>query len=270
MNRKFTRSTPLEFKIFHKRTGGNAVKDNRTSKPIRGSLEPFQGTEIVSRSKEIQGFHARGTNAPRDRYFELRNVLKEDIGELFRRGAKQCGRYKPISDDSRNIIQTYLATMRNHPHCSTFVNCVINSHNDGRRPPRLNPPGCKTTNVKKALQHANKDSLKEYCTYVKPIFRYMNEHESDFNDDALGRYRDVEGAVAFTRHLFMKLSCGRMPRTMSVELFNKAKKLDIRIAENYVYRSTEKKYMLCGKRTYMCTKLNQECITQIVCFPRKP
>lgn len=237
-------------------------------KHIRGSLEPFQGTKIEKLSNEIQNFHTRGINAPRGYYFELRNTLKENIGELFRRGAKQCGRYVRISDKSRNIIQNYLVAMRNHPHCSTFVNCVINDYNDERRSPRLNPPGCKTTDVKKALQHANKDSLKEYCTYVKPILKYMKEHELDFNDDALGRYQDIEGAVAFVRHFFMMLSCGRMPKTMSVELYDVARELDIRIAARYVFKPTEGKYVLCGRRTYMCTKLNQECITQIVCFPR--
>lgn len=247
------------------------MKYNRSTsagKPIRGSLKPFQGTKIESLSKEIQSFHTRGTNAPRDHYFELRNVLKEDLGELFRRGAKQCGRYTPISDESRNIIQAYLETMRNHPHCSTFVNCVINSYNDERRPPRLNPSRCKTPDVKKALQHASKDSLKEYCTYVKPIFQYMNEHKLGLGDDALGRYRDIEGAVAFSRYLFMMLSCGCMPKMMSVELYDVARKLDIRIAASYVFNPAKGKYVLHGKRTYMCTKLNQECITQIVCFPR--
>lgn len=261
----------IEFKIFHKGTGGNTVKYNRSTsagKPIRGNLEPFRGTKIESLSKEIQGFHARDTNAPRDYYYELRNVLKEDIGELFRRGAKLCGRYTPISDESRDIIQAYLKPMRNHPHCSTFVSCVINSYNDERRPSQLNPIGCKTKDVKKALQHANKDSQKGYCTYVRPILQYMNGHEMGFNDDALGRYRDIEGAVAFTRHFFMMLSCGRMPKTMSVELYDVARKLDIRIAASYVFKPTDGKYVLHGKRTYMCTKLNQECITQIVCFPR--
>lgn len=244
------------------------TKSTSSGKPIRGSLEPFQGTKIEHLSKEIQGFHARGTNAPRGYYYELRNVLKEDIGELFRRRIKQCGRYAPISDESRAIIQAYLQTMRNHPHCSTFVNCVINSYNDTQRPPRLNPFRCETSDVKKAPQHANKDSLKEYCTYVKPIFRYMDEHKLDFDDDALGRYRDVEGAVAFSRYLFMMLSCGRMPKAMSTEIYDAARELDIRVAASYMFKPTEWKYALHGKHSYMYTKLNQECITRIVCFPR--
>lgn len=243
-------------------------KSKPAGKRIRGSLEPFRGTEIEYLSNAIQGFHTRGTHAPRDHYFKLRNVLKEDIGELFRRGAQQCNRYTPISDESRGIIQDYLATMKNHPHCSTFADCVILSYNDVRQRPRLNPPSCKTTDVKKALQHANKDSLKEYFIYVRPILRYMNEYEIDFNDDALGRYRDVEGAVAFMRHFFMMLSCGRMPRTMSVELYDAARELDMRIAASYVFRPDEGRYMLCKQRTYMCKKLNQECITRIVCSPR--
>lgn len=237
-------------------------------KPIRGTLESFRGTETESLSYEIQHFHARGTNAPKGHYFRLRNVAKENIGELFRRGAKQCGRYVRITDASRDIILTYLATMRNHPHCSTFVSCVLDSYNDEKLPARLNPPSCKTTDIKKAMQHASKDSLKGFCTYVKPILKYMNKYEEIFNDDALGRYRDIEGAVAFIRHYFMQLFCGRMPKTMSVELYDAAKTLDIRIAEHYVFKVATKQYELHGRRHYMRTHLNQECITQILCFSK--
>lgn len=237
--------------------------------PIRGSLDPYQGTLIEQLKNDIDGFHARGTIAPEEFYYKLRNAEKEDVGELFRRAASQCKRYMRITDGSRDIIREYLEKMERHPHCHTFVNCVLDSYNDDMQPNRLNPPHCKTTEIKKAIQHASKDSMKGMNTYVKPVLKYIEEHEEYLNSNILGRYRDISGAVAFTCHYFMNLFCGRMPRVMSAAVFNETMKLDRRLAQYYVLNVDTDQYRQIGKRKIMCRYLNQECITQIICSQKE-
>ncbi len=235
---------------------------------IRGSLEPYKGTAIVRLKHDIDAFHACGTIAPQELYYELRNVEKENVGELFRKATHQCNRYTQITKDSRAIIQGYLKQMKRHPHCHTFVNCVLDSYNDCARPYRLNTPRCKTKQIKKALQHAVKDSTKGMQTYVKPVLKHLEKHEGKIDDDVMGRYRDINGAVVFICHYFMNLFCGRMPRTMSATLFEAAIKRDSRLGRYYMLNVDTNQYQLVGNKKIMYKYLNQECITQILC-PKK-
>lgn len=157
------------------------MKKNKTGgKPIRGSLEPYFGTPIEKLKNDIDGFHARGTIAPEEFYYKFRNTAKANVGELFRRAALQSNHYVQISDESRDIIREYLKKMKNHPYSHTFVDCVLDSYNDDMLPNLLNPPRCKTKKVKKAMQHAVKDSLKGMDTYVKPILKYIEAHKKRY------------------------------------------------------------------------------------------
>ena len=243
-------------------------KDNKKNKkgtPIKGNLKPFKGTSIEKRFETLKNYNV----IPEDMLIELRNTLKEAVAMRHVYANKRAGKHEVISEASQALVFNYLQGMHNHPYAASFVNCIINTYNGlPAMLIKLNEPRCRTRDTYKANKHALKDCLKAADTYIKPIMKKMVDDSIDYDDELIGRFKDIRGSIAFFGNYILSLSCGELPKRISENTFNGAQKHDRRIAEHYILNSSTNEYIrINGNNKF--SAINQECATYVICYKNR-
>lgn len=230
--------------------------------PIRGDLSPFYCDEIKKVFNE-----AIVRCSVEDIIQNFRLLIKEAIFLRYSVALKDCGKTFLMTENTEKIINEFLEKRIGHPKTKSFVRCV-NGYFTGREKAdqvTLNDIKCHSKNTYKALKHAEKDCEKVVSAFIIPILKNIEQYQNLYSVELLERYRDIEDAVNFINYYLISYFIGVMPKTMEINLFKEAMKLDMKVAEHYVYDSQSGKYNILTDRNNKFSTINQESATYIIC-----